>query len=37
MYSLALAGLDGRNRRPADVGELRQLDLGKASSAAMFL
>ena len=37
MYPLALAGLEGRDRRPADVGELRKLHLGEASPAAMLL
>jgi hypothetical protein len=37
MHPLALAGLDGRDRRPSDVGELCQLLLGKASPVAMFL
>jgi hypothetical protein len=36
MYPLALSGFDGRDRRPTDVGELRQFDLGKTSSVAMF-
>jgi len=37
MYLLALAGFDGRDRRPTDIGELRQFDLGKTSPVAMFL
>jgi hypothetical protein len=37
MYPLASASLDGRDRRPTDVGNFRQFDLGKTSPEAMFL
>jgi hypothetical protein len=37
MYSLPFAGLDRGDRRPPDVGDLGELDLGESSAPAVFL